>query len=255
MSVWAANLDQEGYRDENRKYEHAAQAVQVEGPSAAAIHQRYRHQRHENHHRTDAYCGIFGRRFTQSRRDEQIGGVVEDSVDAGQLLRQLHHNGNRQRHAQRRRAQQLKHRYLRLGLLGLLLGAHLLNVVLNVGRVAQAAQRVPRRLLLPLGDEEVARGLGTDGEQDELEDGGEDGDAEEVGPAHVRAEQVVHPQHLAGQQAHGHRQLVDSAQAAAEVERRNLGYVHRHQAGVQSWQYRYCDKNMSGALCFHNKLG
>jgi hypothetical protein len=105
---------------------------------------------------------------------------------------------------------------------------------LNVGRVAEAAQRVPGRLLLPFRDEEVARGLWAHRKQDELEDGGEDGDAEEVGPAHVGAEKIVDPQDLAGEQPHRHCQLVHCAQATAEVQRRYFGYVHRHQACIQS---------------------
>ena len=40
--------------------------------------------------------------------------------------------------------------------------------------------------------------------------------------------------HLAGEEPHSDGQLVDRAQPAAEVEGGNLGYVHRHQGGVQT---------------------
>ena len=83
-------------------------------------------------------------------------------------------------------------------------------------------------------DEKISGGLRADGEEHQLEDGGEDCDAEEVGPALVRAEQVVHAEHLARQQPHRHGQLVDGAEAAAEVERRDLGYVHGDQTRVQT---------------------
>ena len=66
-------------------------------------------------------------------------------------------------------------------------------------------------------DEKISGRLRADGEEHQLEDGGEDSDAEEVGPALVRAEQVVHAEHLARQQPHRHGQLVDGAEAAAEV--------------------------------------
>ena len=89
-------------------------------------------------------------------------------------------------------------------------------------------------LLLALGNEEVPRRLWAYGEKDHLEDTWEDCNAEEVGPALVSAQQVVDAQHLAGQQAHGHCQLVHRAQPAPQVERGDLGYVHRHQGGVEA---------------------
>lgn len=41
-------LDQERYRDEYRKYKHAAQTVQVQRSPARPVHQRNRRQRHNN---------------------------------------------------------------------------------------------------------------------------------------------------------------------------------------------------------------
>ena len=89
-------------------------------------------------------------------------------------------------------------------------------------------------LLLTLGNEQVPRRLRANGQKDHLEDTWEDCNAEEVGPALVGAQQVVDAEHLAGEQAHGHRQLVDGAQPAPQVERGDLGYVHRHQRGVEA---------------------
>ena len=81
-------------------------------------------------------------------------------------------------------------------------------------------------------DEKITGRLRAYWEQEELEDGGEDSNAQEVGPALVSAEEIVHPQDLPSQQPHRDGQLVDGAQAAPQVERSNLRYVHRHQTRV-----------------------
>ena len=89
-------------------------------------------------------------------------------------------------------------------------------------------------ILLTFCNEKITGRLRADWQQEELEDGGEDSNAQEVGPALVSAEEIVHPQDLPSQQPHRNGQLVDGAQAAPQVERSNLRYVHRHQARVQT---------------------
>ena len=83
-------------------------------------------------------------------------------------------------------------------------------------------------------DEKITGRLRAYWEQEELEDGGEDSNTQEVRPALVSAQQIVDAQDLAGQQPHRDRQLVDCAEAAPQVERSDLRYVHGHQAGVQT---------------------
>lgn len=70
-------LDQEGDGDEDGEDEHAAEAVEVQRPPAAAVHQRDGDERHDDHHRADADRGELGARLAQARRDEQVRRVVE----------------------------------------------------------------------------------------------------------------------------------------------------------------------------------
>ena len=89
-------------------------------------------------------------------------------------------------------------------------------------------------ILLTFCNEKITGRLRADWQQEELEDGGEDSNAQEVGPALVSAEEIVHPQDLASEETHRDSQLVDSAQSTPEVERSDLRYVHRHQACIQT---------------------
>ena len=90
-------------------------------------------------------------------------------------------------------------------------------------------------------NEKITGRLRADWQQEELEDGGEDSNAQEVGPALVSAEEIVHPQDLPGEETHRDGQLVDGAQSAPQVERSNLRYVHRHQASVQTLNNKYSE--------------
>lgn len=83
------------------------------------------------HNGANAYRGKLGNLLGQAGAHEERRGVVEDGIDAAKLLAQLHHDANDQRRTQRRRANQLHGRYMALGLLGALLGAHLLNVLIH----------------------------------------------------------------------------------------------------------------------------
>ena len=72
----------------------------MKGSPTTAVHQGNRDERHQHHHDPNTDGGVLGRGFAQSRGDEEVGGVVEDGVYPGELLGELHHDGDGQRHPQ-----------------------------------------------------------------------------------------------------------------------------------------------------------
>lgn len=92
------------------------------------------------HNGANAYRGKLGALLSQSGAHEERCGVVEDSIDAAKLLTQLHHNANDQWRTQCGRTDELHGRYMALGLLSALLGAHLLDVLIHRAGGAQATQ-------------------------------------------------------------------------------------------------------------------
>ena len=79
----------------------------MESSPATSVHERNADQGHDDHHGPDADGGVLGVGLTQPCGDEQVGGVVEHGVDAGQLLRQLHDNGDGEWHPEGGGAEQL----------------------------------------------------------------------------------------------------------------------------------------------------
>ena len=61
----------------------------MQAAASALVHEGNGDEGHDDHDGADADGGVLGVRLGQARRDEQVGRVVEDGVDPGQLLRQL----------------------------------------------------------------------------------------------------------------------------------------------------------------------
>lgn len=101
------------------------------------------------HNGANAYRGKLGALLSQSGAHEERCGVVEDSIDAAKLLTQLHHNADDQWRTQCGRTDELHGRYMALGLLSALLGAHLLDVLIHRAGGAQATQCCKPQRLLP----------------------------------------------------------------------------------------------------------
>jgi len=133
-------FDKERNGDEHREDEHAAEAIEMQRPSPSSVHKRERHEGHHKHNHADSNRGELGTLFCQTGRYEQVRRVIEDSVDPGQLLRQLHHDADDEGRPQRRRAQQLRQRECGLGLVRAFLCAHLLDVFLYLTGSAQPLQ-------------------------------------------------------------------------------------------------------------------
>lgn len=99
---------QEENGQEHGGEEHASHAVEMQRPPPRSVHQHDGHECHDNHHHAHADCRIFGPLFTQAGRRENVGGIVEDGIDARQLLRQLHDNADHERLLQNGIAKQLE---------------------------------------------------------------------------------------------------------------------------------------------------
>ena len=82
--------------------------------------------------------------------------------------------------------------------------------------------------------EKISWRLRTYWKKNQLKDGGEDSDAQEVGPAIVTTKKIINSENLTSEETNSDCELIDRAQSASEIQRSNLRYVHRHQAGVQT---------------------
>ena len=79
----------------------------MECSSSTSIHKRDADKGHDDHDGPDADGCVLGVSLTQPRGDEQVGRIVEHCIDAGQLLTQLHDNGDGERHPEGGGAEQL----------------------------------------------------------------------------------------------------------------------------------------------------
>ena len=73
----------------------------MERSSSTPVHQWNGDKSHDHHYSSNPDGCVLGIRLTESSGNEQVGGIIKYSVNPRQLLRQLHHNGDGEGHAER----------------------------------------------------------------------------------------------------------------------------------------------------------
>ncbi len=226
-------------------------AGQQERPRGEPSDQGDGHQGHGRVEGRTADAAVLGGQVGEAHRAEGLRGVVEDGVDAGQLLAGVQGADHRKGRPEATTIfQNGKNRQLvsiaTLATLRLQAhGGHLVQQLQDGALSAQGEQSGNSFGLIPPQDVEVGGRLGTE-EEEEGEPGDDKGavDGKEELPAGGRAEHRLQPQrhghHLAAVQANdvedaeGGGQAAAAAAATAPVFGRNLNQVHGDQTGADA---------------------
>jgi len=111
---------------------------------------------------------------------------------------------------------------------------HLLQVTGHISRPAQLLQHTLGPVLLIAVNEQEAGALRAEGQQDALQQGRDEDDAQQQGPQVPVAHDGVQAEHLGNEDADNDAQLVQGAQGPSKGRRRHLPHVHGHEACGQA---------------------
>lgn len=245
-----ARLHVESGAQQNETHHDAHQRAEQKRPAVHAVGDQAAEDAEDDEHGGRGHRQPHGRRVRlDARHLDDLGRVVHDRVDAGQLLGGHDEAAHEQRAPSGRATQDrdpqvavllLPPGFLRPQLVGV--DSDLVELAQHIG-VLVAPDPLERleRLLGPVALQEPARRLGHEDEAHELDDRGHGRQPEHPAPA-------VHSIVAEGARGHGGRQLtegdetvVQRDQRAADVGGRHFGYVNGHRSRGQADGDAHCE--------------